>query len=344
MVSPTAWQTNGAEWGEKNPVGTGPFTFVEWVRNTRVVYEKYDSYWQEGKPYLDGIVYEIIPDATVSEAAFRAGDVDVTVNLPALNADNLKKEGSYIVEECGAVGVMFHSLYTDGGNPDSIFADVNVRKALGYAIDREKIVKSVLLGYGKATNQKGLPGEWGYNPDMEGQMYDPAKAKEMLTLAGHPNGIKTTLTVMAPFAKYMEAVQSMLIESDIEVELRTLAPEGWRHEFEVGWDGILHCIEPPSAENAVKFSLFTSESAFMPCLLRPPEIETLMAETRAAADFETKQELIWEAQAKVYDEYALQTPLWIEPTLSVNYPYVHNAGFMKSAIHESTPEECWRDK
>lgn len=344
MASPTAWQTNGAEWGEKNPIGTGPFKFVEWVRNTKVTYTRFDDYWQKGKPYLDGIEFHIIVDATVSEAAFRAGDVDSSVMLPSLNANNLKKEGNYVIDECGAVGVMFHSLYTDSGTPDSIFADVNVRKALGYAIDREKIVKNVLLGYGKVTNQKALPGDWCYNPNMEGQMYDPAKAREVLTLAGHPNGIKTTLTVMSPFSSYMEAVQAQFIESGIDAELRVLAPEGWRHEFEVGWTGILHCIEPPGIENAVKFTLFTSDSAFMPCILRPPEIETLMTATRAAADFATKQKLVWEGQAKIYDEFVLQTPLWVEPALAASYQYVHDAGFMKAAIHEFTPEVCWIDK
>ena len=71
MISPTAYEKNGQEWCEKNPVGTGPFEFVSWEKDVRTIYKKFPGYWQKGKPYVDGIEWYIIADHLTRENEFK---------------------------------------------------------------------------------------------------------------------------------------------------------------------------------------------------------------------------------------------------------------------------------
>ena len=85
MVSPSAWEANGAEWAEMNPVGTGPFEFVSWNPETSMVFKKFDGYWQEGKPYLDGVEFYVITDEMTRMFSFQGGEVDVATSVPFRN-------------------------------------------------------------------------------------------------------------------------------------------------------------------------------------------------------------------------------------------------------------------
>ena len=75
VASKAAFDKNGIDWARENPVGTGPFIFVSHERGTRVTFEKNKNYWDTGKPYLDGVEFVIIADATVRLLAFKRGDI-----------------------------------------------------------------------------------------------------------------------------------------------------------------------------------------------------------------------------------------------------------------------------
>ena len=90
MISPTAFKKNGGEqWAAKNPVGTGPFQFVSWEKDIRTVYKRFDSYWQKGKPYLDGIEWNIMPDPLTRMMSFKKGEMDVALSIAAKDMGGL---------------------------------------------------------------------------------------------------------------------------------------------------------------------------------------------------------------------------------------------------------------
>lgn len=184
IVSPTAVERLGDEFS-RSPVGTGPFKFVEWRTNDRVVLEANDAYWR-GRPMLDQIVFRTVPEEGARMLSLRTGEADMVLmptpsELPALEADP-----DFIVEGAPGVGVFYLAFNLDM----PIVDDVRVRQAIAHAIDRELIVEAILEGGGVlATSVIGEP-VFGYK-DMrltELYPYDPDRAVALLEEAGYTRG------------------------------------------------------------------------------------------------------------------------------------------------------------
>jgi peptide/nickel transport system substrate-binding protein len=166
-------------------VGTGPFTFVEWLPGSTIRLAKNKNYWQSGVPYLDEIQFSIIPDASALANALEAGSVDLILNPSRVDLARLRNDPKYqvLVNELG--GNMLILTWNVAQEPGS---NKQVRQALNYAIDRKRILEQVLLGIGQSNS---LP--WG----AAASAYDAAKnqhytfdldrAKSLLAAAGKSN-------------------------------------------------------------------------------------------------------------------------------------------------------------
>ncbi len=184
IVSPTAVQELGEDF-VRAPVGTGPFTFVEWRSNDRIVLEANEDYWR-GRPALDRVVFRTVPEEGARMLSLRTGEADMVLlptpsDLPALEADP-----DFIVEGAPGVGVFYLAFNL---NRPAV-SDVRVRHAVAHAIDRELIVEAILEGGGVlATSVIGEP-VFGYK-DMrllERYPYDVERARELLMEAGYTPG------------------------------------------------------------------------------------------------------------------------------------------------------------
>jgi peptide/nickel transport system substrate-binding protein len=185
VVSPTAVEAMGNDEFSRAPVGTGPFKFVEWRANDRIVLEAYDDYWR-GRPALDRVVFRTVPEEGARMLSLRTGEADMVLlptpsDLPALEADP-----DFIVEGAPGVGVFYLAFNLER----PVVSDVLVRQAIAHAIDRELIVDAILEGGGVlATSVVGEP-VFGYK-DMElleRYPYDPERAIELLQEAGYTRG------------------------------------------------------------------------------------------------------------------------------------------------------------
>jgi peptide/nickel transport system substrate-binding protein len=203
VQSPTAIKTYGQDYFYANSVGIGPFKCVSSVRDVSVKYEKFADYWRPGKPYLDGIQFTFIADPVTAKLAFLGGEGQLFGDVSAVDAADLMKKGNYQVSVAPNQMV---SLAPDSINPKSPFADIRVRRALGYAVDAKAIVDAVSYGFFPTANQASFPGVWSYNKNVVGFNYDPAKAKALLAEAGYPNGFKTKLTYMTGLSDVATAV------------------------------------------------------------------------------------------------------------------------------------------
>lgn len=216
IISPTAVEANGEDWARNNPVGTGPFLFVEYERDSRLVFERNDDYWQEDLPYLDGLEYVVIADETVRKLAFQRGDI-YRLAATGIDAQELQAEGYYYISQTG--GTMI--LIPDSANPDSPFSNLLVRQAVSYAINREALVEGLTYGFGRPAYQIYPGFEITRIPDLEITEYNPDKARELLDLAGYPNGIDTAIhafTRVVP-RDYITAIGAMLNDVGIRTEL-----------------------------------------------------------------------------------------------------------------------------
>lgn len=179
------------------PVGSGPFVFESWERDSRLVLRRFDKYWRTDKwgnklPYVDKVVFLITGEMATVEAEFEAGNLDFTVVLDPQYRKyrNHPLYGKFVVEvtELYTRHIGFNMEMT--GVP---WQDRRVRLAMNHAIDSHAIAN--VVNHGKAYPATGVlpPTMPGYNRTLNGYEYDPDKAKRLLTEAGYPNGFSVKI-------------------------------------------------------------------------------------------------------------------------------------------------------
>ncbi len=214
---------------ETVPIGTGPFKFVEWVPGDRMVATKFEDYWQEGVPYLDEVVIKPLPDEQSRMVNLLAGSIDALRGVPLADKDLLEQAPGIIVDS-SPPGFFFYAFILNINEPP--FDNLQVRQAMNYAIDREKIVLTAFHGAELAVVQPYPKTSWAYAPDLaDYYSYDPEKAKELLAEAGYPDGFKTQMLIRGPSGPYLDMAQVYqqdLAAIGVEVELLpTELPQYW---------------------------------------------------------------------------------------------------------------------
>lgn len=166
-----------------NMISNGPFTLAEWVVNSHIKLEKNPTYWDAEQVKLNGIFFYPVENATTEERMFRDGQLHTTSIIPIEKVPELMETNAPELRLHPWTGTYFYTLNTTRPPLD----DVRVRQALNYAIDRELIIESVMLGVVSASNSYTYQGVPGYQaPDI--YHYDPDKARELLAEAGYPHG------------------------------------------------------------------------------------------------------------------------------------------------------------
>lgn len=192
-IIPNHWNNEPRAQFYKHPIGTGPFMWDKRVVGQSVTLKRNPYYWQKGKPYLDSVTWTYVSDENTRELQLRGGQIQVDEFPPFNSIAKLKSTP-------GITMSLFPSTRTDYLIMNEQYpplADVHVRRAISYAIDRAAIVKSVLFGYGKPANSFLPPQVPYYDPHSPGLQFDMAKAKAEMAKSKYPNGFKVTLQVGA---------------------------------------------------------------------------------------------------------------------------------------------------
>lgn len=209
------------------PVGSGPFKFQEWVKGDRISLVRNERYFKTGKPYLDRVVYKVIPSSSSASIAFENGEIDYFTNPSPLDLERLLKLPNVIVTEKGREGyatVETVVLNTTRGP----LADVRVRRAMAHAIDKNYIVDKVAFGRGKpATGPISSALKWAHNPNVIKYERDLPLAGQMLDEAGFKrdaDGVRFRLKYVyaQSYAKIVEVLRDQLREVGIELDLQLL--------------------------------------------------------------------------------------------------------------------------
>jgi peptide/nickel transport system substrate-binding protein len=166
----------------RNPVGTGPYRFKEWIAGQKLVLESNHDYF-EGRPYIDRYIYRIIPDNSTMYMELKAGGLDMMGLTPVqyqrqtVNREFLSRFNKYRYP-ASAYTYMGYNLR------HPLFRDKRVRQAITAAISKDEIVQGVLLGMGQAAHGPYKPGAWAWNPHVKEPGYDPERSGALLAEAG----------------------------------------------------------------------------------------------------------------------------------------------------------------
>ncbi len=221
---------------DQDPIGTGPFSLVQYQKDAVIRYKAFPQYWA-GKAKIDDLVYAITPDASVRWAKLQKGECHVMPYPNPADLEAIRKDPNVQVLEQPGLNVGYLA-YNTTKKP---FDDVRVRKAINMAINKKAIIDGVYLGTGVAAKNPIPPSMWSYNDAVKDDPYDPAAAKKLLTEAGYPDGFTTDVWAMPvqrpynPNAKRIaELMQADLVKVGVKAEIKSFEWGEYRKRVQAG--------------------------------------------------------------------------------------------------------------
>ena len=310
MVSPRAVQDLGAG-TDRKPVGTGPWSFVSWTDNAKLIVKRNDSYWRPGRPYLDGIEFQIIPELNTGLRSVTAGENDFVYSLAKPQLRVIERAAN--LTAATSPTLIVHMIYFNMGRKP--FNDVRVRQALNYAVDREAF--NQVTQDGEATRAV-LPKEhWAYDASLAAAYpYDPDKARKLLAEAGYPNGFE--LTCMGWNDQKGIQRQEILIEHFGKVGVKTkfftasVADSTNQFMMDKRGDGYLGAFTGRPDPSLIFSRLFDPGSVINAGRVDPvPERAAAQAATQASDDIATRKKAFVTLQ-KIVSDNALCLPITVQ--------------------------------
>jgi len=173
------------------PPGTGPFKFVEWQANQRLVVARNENYWR-AKPFLERVIFRPIPDSTIRLVALRSGDVDLVVRVPGQWARQLVrgklKDLSYLkTPNSGLYRIQFNAARPP-------FSSKKLRQAVAHALDKKELIQATFFGFGHPIVQKYPKGHPWYFDEIPSLLHDTNKARALLKEAGYKGEVIELVT------------------------------------------------------------------------------------------------------------------------------------------------------
>ncbi|MFW6381078.1 MAG: ABC transporter substrate-binding protein [Bacillota bacterium] len=223
IVSEEAMKDMGVEDFRNNPVGTGPFEFVEWEHDSQITLEAFEDYW-DGRPYLDKVVFRVVPENTTRVMGLKGEDLDLIDNFGPQNVSTIKEADNLKLLSQPGMNVSYMAM----NQLKEPLDNKKVRQAINWAVDKESIIEGAYSDSAESAKNPLPPTLWGYNDRVDDYGYDPEKAKELLAEAGYEDGFEIDLwypnnprPYMPEGKKVAQAIQSNLKEVGIDVELVT---------------------------------------------------------------------------------------------------------------------------
>ena len=318
--SPAAIMEQGDTYGTPagTSVGTGPFKFVEWIPDDRIIVERNDEWWGEG-PYLAQIIWRSIPDNSARFAELQAGTIHqadlAQTDLPlAAENENLQL---YVLPSTSSGYIAFQQCIEP-------FDQVEVRKAIAHAVNWDALIPAFYGEYGQRAGSFQPPAILGSNPDIEPYAYDPELAKELLAEAGLPDGFETDFWYIPVIRGYFpdskaigEAIAADLAKVGINVGLQT---EDWGAYLEdrlngefpmwmLGWGS-----DNGDPDNYIGFHFTHDPDPNAPLKQEDcyydEELANLLIEGRTASDPAERERIYQRAEEIVHEDVARIPVVW----------------------------------
>ncbi|MDC6162524.1 ABC transporter substrate-binding protein [Achromobacter xylosoxidans] len=225
----TDYMTNPAN---QKLIGTGPFVFKEWKRGEYIKLARNPDYWKPGKPYLDELVFNVIPDAASRAVAFERGSVDVLRGGDVDNVDIKRLRALPKVEYTTAGWEMFSpQAYLIFNMRKPPFDNLKVRQAVMAAINRNMVVNNIFFGLGKVSTSPFVTTEMFYDKNMPPMPFDMKKARALIKESGIKPGDYTIRQLSFPYGstwdRLGEYTKQALEQLGFKVNLESTDAGGW---------------------------------------------------------------------------------------------------------------------
>jgi peptide/nickel transport system substrate-binding protein len=313
FVSQQAIEDMGEEAFASNPVGSGPLKFKEWIRDDRLILEKFPDHWEIGEdgqplPYYDEFESRLITDQTVAMVEMRTGNMDVQTQMLLQDVETVEGDPNLKTWILPGQWKGYPSLYfnpnppSDAENPFS--ANKALREAAQYATDHESVAKALGFGMGQPHYYWGwYPGVPGYDESLPRREFDLEKAKQLVIEAGYPDGVDIDVKVInrQTDTQPLEVVQAMWDKAGIRMNINLMDRLPWID------DGRAGNFEALSHGNTARVSpLLRQEtktgSTYNWAGYSNPEVDKLWEQASSEYDQAKRNEIYKEIQKLMYDD------------------------------------------
>lgn len=332
-----------------NPVGVGPYKFVEWAASDHVSLEANPDYFL-GAPKIPKIVFKVLPDSNVQIVQLRNGEIDAIPFFADASIPAVQGQGGLVVDQ--GWGSIWYAVHLNMNRAD-LFGDQKVRQALSYAIDRQALIDSLLNGVGQIATGPIIPAiEWAYNPNVKTYPYEPETAKQLLRDAGwtendggwEKDGTKLAFKLSA-FRGNATVEQSTVlvqqyfadigVKAEIEMlEFGTFVTDVRDNRSADGYYSFISYMtpEPEPDGNYAYFHSSNAERGSNFTAYVNPEVDDLLDSGRASSDQEARKP-IYNRLQEILAEDMTRIFLFYPPTNVVRHDYLKGLSPVNSYYH-----------
>lgn len=331
---------------ETDIVGTGPFKLASRSVSVETKLARNESYFLEGLPYLDGIVFRPIFDDPARMNALYSGDVDIITYVTWAAMGDIQDDPQYILQSNPEDGFVMIEFRVD----QPPFDDVRLRQAVSYGIDREAIINTAASGRGVPNFGGLIPSwMWAYNQELaDTYRYDPERARQLIKEVG-AEGLKIEFTTWPPdtelFGRPSVVVANQLQQVGLEVTLRPQPVAEWQQTraegtYQMFMDGNLYNLADP---DFMYTYYYTGTRVPAANRFSDPEIDAWLDEARQLSDQDARKALYDKIQAKTLDLVPI-APLFYREQGEASQNDVHGHEYIGSLGYTSTLLETWLDR
>src|SRR5439155_11899404 len=297
----------GEDGFKKAPIGAGPYKFVSFTPGVELVFEAFEGYWRK-VPSVKRLVFKVIPEESTRLAALKRGEIDIVYSIRGELAEELRSTPGLTLKPVYPPAPFWLS-FVDQWDPKSPWHDARVRHAAGLAIDRKSINQALTLGYSKLTGSL-VPDSFEFFWQPPAPAFEPAKARQLLAEAGHPNGFDAgEYYCDSSYPNVGEAVLNNLGEVGIRARLRPIERAAFLKEWgEKKYKNIIQCGSGAFGNAATRLAAFVVKGGTY-AYGSYPDIDELFEKQAIELDH-AKRAAILEKIQRLVDEKAVATSIW----------------------------------
>jgi peptide/nickel transport system substrate-binding protein len=297
----------GEDGFKKAPIGAGPYKVVSFTPGVELQLEAFDGYWRK-PPSVKKLIFRSLPDETTRAAALKRGDVDVAYFLNGPIAEEVRRTPGLRLMAVRSNTVFFLDFrgQWEAGSP---WQDPRVRAAASLAIDRRAMNDAEQLGFGGITGNV-VPRALEFALPIDGDPYDPARAKRLLAEAGFPRGLDAgDFTIAPPYEGTGEAIASYLAAVGIRVKIRTMERAAFFSSWPQGkLKGLVFGGLGPAGNAATRLAILAVKGGpYTAGVL--PEVQDLFERQARERDRKKREELLHQIQ-RILHEKKIFAPIW----------------------------------
>jgi peptide/nickel transport system substrate-binding protein len=291
----------------RNPVGTGPFQFVDWVQGDHVTLKRFDGYFEKGKPALDGITFKFLPVDQSRVDALRGGQLDWVDAIPLQQLASLRKDSGFRYVGSPLAGIPDYLAMNVRKPP---FDNKQLRQAVAWALDREQIRAVAYFGAGEVGSQEVPTGsKWNDHVDPYRKGPNLEKAKALLKAAGHPNGLTVHYLGLPQYPELLktgEVVRDQLKKIGIDMQIQQVDVSVWFDHFSKGTYEITSAYQERTIDPDNFYSLVLKSGAAINATgYANPKLDRLIARAATETNQAARKRLYTQLRRIVFDDVPL---------------------------------------